>query len=130
MIESVDQGVGKIMSTLDDLDLADNTVVIFFSDNGGHGTVTSMAPLRGSKGMLYEGGIREPLIIRWPGKIKPGTTCDIPVIGIDFYPTILEITGISKPAEQVLDGQSLVSSIYAKWEIETNGNILAFSCLP
>ena len=108
MIESTDQGVGRIMDKLDELGLSDNTVVIFFSDNGGYGPVTTMAPLRGSKGMLYEGGIRVPLIIRWPGKIEPGSVCEEPVIGIDFYPTILQMAGVSQPENYTLDGVSLL----------------------
>jgi arylsulfatase A-like enzyme len=108
MIESSDQGVGRILARLDELGLADNTIVVFFSDNGGHGGVTSMAPLRGAKGMLYEGGIREPLIVRWPGKVKAGSRCGTAVIGIDFYPTFLEIAGAAAPKGQVLDGESLV----------------------
>ena len=108
MIESTDEGVGRIMAKLDELKLADDTVVIFFSDNGGHGGVTSMAPLRGAKGMLYEGGIREPMIVRWPGRAKAGSRCETAVIGVDFYPTLLEIAGAKRPKGQVLDGVSLV----------------------
>jgi len=108
MIESTDQGVGRIMAKLDELKLADETVVVFFSDNGGHGQVTSMAPLRGSKGMLYEGGIREPMIVRWPGKVAAGSRCETAVIGVDFYPTFLEIAGAPVPKGKVLDGESLV----------------------
>ena len=67
-----------------------------------------MSPLRGSKGMLYEGGIREPMIVRWPGEVSPGTRCDIPVISIDFYPTFLGIAGISKPIDLVLDGENIL----------------------
>jgi len=108
MIESLDQGVGRILKKIDELGLTQNTVVIFFSDNGGVRRITSMAPLRGGKGMLYEGGIRVPLIVRWPGVTMPNTTCDTPVIGIDFFPTLLEIAGVKKPSGQVLDGVSLV----------------------
>ncbi len=108
MIESTDQGVGRIMAKLDELNLADNTIVFFFSDNGGVKGITSNEPLRGGKGMLYEGGIREPTIVRWPGVTRPGSTCGEPVIGIDFYPTILEMTGAPKPAGKVLDGVSIV----------------------
>jgi len=108
MIESTDQGVGRIMGKLDELKLAADTVVIFFSDNGGVGGITDNSPLRGAKGMLYEGGIREPMIVRWPGKVKAGGTCGAAVIGIDFYPTFLEIAGAPRPEGQVLDGVSLV----------------------
>ncbi|OHB79461.1 MAG: hypothetical protein A2Z25_07635, partial [Planctomycetes bacterium RBG_16_55_9] len=109
MIESTDQGVGRIMAKLDELDLAENTVVFFFSDNGGVRTITSNEPLRGGKGMLYEGGIREPMCVRWPGVVKPGTRCDTPIIGIDFYPTLLDIAGLSKPQGKLLDGVNIVS---------------------
>jgi len=107
MIESVDQSVGSILGRLDDLGLRDDTIVLFFSDNGGYGPATSMEPLRGAKGMLYEGGIRVPLIVRWPGKVEPGATCAAPVIGTDLFPTFLDITGAPRPQEQPLDGESL-----------------------
>jgi arylsulfatase A-like enzyme len=109
MIESVDQSVAAVLKKLDDLKLKDNTVVFFFSDNGGHANFTSMTPLRGSKGMLYEGGIRVPSAVRWPNKAKAGTLCDTPIIGIDFYPTMLEMAGLRKPRGYTLDGQSIVS---------------------
>ena len=108
MIESMDDSIGTVLDTLDRLDLTDNTIVIFTSDNGGHGGVTSNTPLRGSKGMLYEGGIRVPMVIRWPGMVRPGTVCDEPVIGIDLYPTILEATQTNLPVEVRLDGVSLI----------------------
>ncbi|MHC4691854.1 MAG: sulfatase [Planctomycetota bacterium] len=108
MVESMDDSVGAVCDKLDELGLSDNTVVFFFSDNGGYANATSMIPLRGSKGMLYEGGIRVPMIARWPGKIKSDSSCDVPVIGIDFYPTFLEIAGADKPAGHILDGRSIV----------------------
>ncbi len=108
MVESVDQSVGRIMDKLDELQLAENTVVMFFSDNGGHASYTDMVPLRGSKGMFYEGGIREPMIARWLGEINPDTRCEVPVISTDFFPTILDIAGIEKPEDKVLDGESLL----------------------
>lgn len=111
MIESVDRSVGRIMDRLDDLGLSENTVVVFFSDNGPHGAISSAAPLRGSKGMLYEGGIREPMIVRWPGRIDPGSRCDTPVIGIDFFPTFLDLAGAPRPDGHILDGESLVPLI-------------------
>ena len=109
MVESVDESVGRVLEKLDELEIADNTVVIFFSDNGGFGGATSNHPLRGAKGMLYEGGIREPMIVRWPSVTRAGATCDEPVIGIDFYPTLLEIAGAKPTKDYVLDGVSLVS---------------------
>lgn len=116
MVEHVDDSVGRVMKKLDELKLADNTVVIFFSDNGGlrqhfkkiGPIVTTNAPLRDEKGTLYEGGIREPLIVRWPGHVKAGATCSEPVTSVDFYPTMLELAGAKPPAGQALDGVSLV----------------------
>ncbi len=108
MVESVDQGVGRILDKLRELGLEENTVVILSSDNGGVKGITSQAPLRGGKGMLYEGGIRVPLVVRWPGKVRPGSRCDTPVIGVDFLPTFLEIAGVPRPKGLVLDGVSIV----------------------
>ncbi|MDA1013443.1 MAG: sulfatase [Planctomycetota bacterium] len=108
MVESVDMSVGRVLKQLDDLQLAENTLVVFFSDNGGFGGATSNHPLRGAKGMLYEGGIREPMIVRWPGVTRPGSQCHEPVIGIDLYPTFLEATGTARPKNYELDGLSLV----------------------
>ena len=119
MVYSVDESVGRVMKTLDDLKLADNTVLIFTSDNGGvggyvregikkAGDVTDNAPLRSGKGSLYEGGTRDPFIVRWPGVAQPGSTCDVPTIHVDLFPTLLEIAAAPKP-RQVLDGESLVA---------------------
>jgi arylsulfatase A-like enzyme len=118
MIESVDQSVGRVLAKLDELKLADRTVVIFASDNGGVGgyaaagvnarAVTDNAPLRGGKGMLYEGGVRVPFIVRWPGVVQPGVVCDAPAIHVDLFPTLLEIAGARHPEGQPLDGVSLV----------------------
>jgi arylsulfatase A-like enzyme len=108
MVESVDDSVGAVLGKLDQLQLAENTVVLFFSDNGGHAGATSNYPLRGAKGMLYEGGIREPMIVRWPGVTEPGSLCHEPVIGVDYYPTLLEITGTAPPEDYQLDGVSFV----------------------
>ena len=107
MVESLDQGVGRIMKALDDLKLTGKTLVVFTSDNGGVKGITSMAPLRGGKGMLYEGGIRVPLVARWPQKIGPGVRCREPVISIDFYPTLLALAGVKRPQEHVLDGADI-----------------------
>lgn len=107
MIESVDDSVGRVLQKLEELKLANNTLVIFFSDNGGHSGATKNHPLRGAKGMLYEGGIREPLLVKWPGVTKAGSKCDDVVIGIDLYPTLLDITKIAKPDDVPLDGLSI-----------------------
>jgi arylsulfatase A-like enzyme len=107
MLACLDEGVGRLLAALDDLKLSDNTIVIFTSDNGGSSKSTSNLPLRGAKGMLFEGGIRVPLCVRWSGKIKPGSS-DVPVTGVDFYPTFLELAGAPRPKDSLLDGESLV----------------------
>ena len=112
MVESMDAAVGRLMRTLDDAGVADNTIVVFFSDNGGvfwnpgagmlhpeyrEVPITSNAPLRGGKATVYEGGTREPCVVVWPGRVKPGSRSDEVISSIDFFPTLLEMTGV-KPA--------------------------------
>ncbi len=110
MVEDLDSSVGRVLKKLDELGIADRTLVVFTSDNGGlstaEGSPTSNAPLRAGKGWLYEGGIREPLIIRWPGVVKAGMTSEIPVITTDFYPTLLEAAGLKPRPDQHRDGLS------------------------
>lgn len=114
MIASVDESVGRVMAKLDELKLTQDTVLIFASDNGGVGGygeisgkgVTNNAPLRGGKGMLYEGGTRVPLIVRWPGRIKPGSTITEPTIHVDLFTTFLDLAKAPKP-KHTLDGVSL-----------------------
>jgi len=113
MVHSVDDAVGRITETLDELGLADNTVFIFTSDNGGlsdypqiHGP-TNNAPLHAGKGFPYEGGIRVPLIVRWPGVVRPGSVCDAPVTSVDYLPTIVRAAGLSPPNDRVIDGEDL-----------------------
>lgn len=127
MVESVDESVGRVMGKLRSFGIEDNTIVIFTSDNGGMSAAnfgrpnrvvksdrldaafsTSNRPLRGAKGWLYEGGIRVPLIIKWPGQSTAGNTCQEPVIGTDYYPTILEMIGAPAMPNQHSDGESLV----------------------
>lgn len=115
MIEHVDQSVGRVMETLQRLGIAERTVVIFTSDNGGLSVeegpktpATTNAPLREGKGYLYEGGIRVPLIVSWPGATRPGSVCEVPVSSIDLYPTILQIAGTPGDPKHVPDGESLV----------------------
>ena len=108
MIESVDTGVGRLLDQLDELGLRDQTVVLLHSDNGGFGPATNMHPLFGYKGTYYEGGIRVPLVVRWPGVVRAGSRCDSPVISTDVYPTFAEIMGASPPAKQIQDGESLI----------------------
>jgi len=118
MIESMDESVGSINSTLEELGLSENTLLIFFSDNGGHGTYTCQEPLRGGKGMFYEGGIRVPMFVRWPGKVEAGTTCDQPVISTDFYPTFVELAGAKPPVDYPLDGRSLLPLLEGAGELD------------
>lgn len=111
MVEAMDLAVGKVLDALDRLDLTRDTVVFFMSDNGGlstsEGHPTCNLPLRAGKGWLYEGGIREPMIVRWPGRIQAGSVCDEPVISTDFYPTMLEMAGLPAAPQQHLDGRSM-----------------------
>lgn len=102
-----DAGVGQLLDKLKELGLAENTLVLFTSDNGGT-QQSSQEPLRGNKGCYYEGGIREPMIVRWPGVTKAGSRCDAPVINIDFYPSFLDAAGAKTPEGKVLDGESIV----------------------
>ncbi len=115
MVESIDESVGRVVKKIDTLGLTENTVFIFTSDNGGLDAAegkgekaTSNAPLKGGKGHLYEGGIREPLCIVWPGVTKPRSQSDFPVISTDFYPTITQMAGIGRPMGRPVDGVSLV----------------------
>ena len=114
MIDVMDQNVGKIQNTIKQLGLTENTFLIFTSDNGAHNVISDQKPLRAGKGAYYEGGIREPLVIVWPGKIRAGSKCDVPVTNIDFYPTILEVAGIKQPLTGNLDGQSLLPLLFEK----------------
>ena len=138
MLASVDESLGRVLDTLDRLGLADNTLVIFYSDNGGNvhsnvpGTAktdraeragspmladwrkwagdqppTNNAPLREGKGRIYEGGQRVPLMVRWPGRTKSGSTSDTVVGPLDLYPTILDCVGVERPRQQTIDGESL-----------------------
>lgn len=106
-IYDMDAGIGALLQKMADLGLDKNTLVVFTSDNGGAPKL-SQEPLRGNKGAYYEGGIREPMIVRWPGIVGPGTHCDVPVINIDFFPTFLEASRTPVPAGKIVDGESLV----------------------
>ena len=108
MIESIDDGVGMIMDKLHKLGLDDDTIVIFTSDNGGETNITSNAPLRQGKSSLYEGGIRIPMIVRWPGKVPGNTLAEQPVNMMDLYPTLLDAVKIKPDARQKLDGTSIL----------------------
>jgi arylsulfatase A-like enzyme len=121
MVHSMDDAVGRLLGTVDELGLADDTIIIFFSDNGGihwpsrqcypELPVTSNAPLRGGKATIYEGGSREPLIVVWPGAVQAASTSDEIVQSIDFYPTILEMLGLERQPGQEFDGISMVPAL-------------------
>ena len=125
MIYSVDENVGKLMKALDALGLADDTMVVFTSDNGGlstsegpnpwdwtsQGHNTANLPLRGGKGWLYEGGVRVPTIVRFPGVTKAGSVCDVPVTSTDYYPTFLDVAGLPAKPKQHADGVSIVAAL-------------------
>jgi uncharacterized sulfatase len=108
MLEHLDNEVGRLLAKLDELKLSDNTLVIFTSDNGGLSRVTNNAPLREGKGSPYEGGIRVPLIMRWPAKVKAGSECDAPVHAVDFYPTFAALADAPPTSVHPLDGESLL----------------------
>ena len=112
MVESLDSAIGRVLARLDDLNLRDSTAVVFTSDNGGNATSeglpTSNLPYRGGKGWIYEGGLRVPLVVRWPGVAAPGTVCAVPAVTTDFYPTLLEMAGLPAKPEQHVDGVSFV----------------------
>lgn len=110
LIKGMDRSIGAILDKLDELKLSDNTTVMLISDNGGHPTMTRNTPLRGGKSMLYEGGVRVPMIVRWPGRTQPGTVCDVPSDIADIYPTLMDIAGVDYSdfkADPTTDGQSL-----------------------
>ncbi|MFW6161920.1 MAG: sulfatase [Planctomycetota bacterium] len=151
MLWSVDQSLGRVLDKLDALGIADDTVVLFFSDNGGNvhsntatdpkmkrikpghrrwpmvrdwrqyaGTrpPTNNAPLRGGKATIWEGGTREPLLVRWPGVVQPGSVCSELVSSIDFYPTLLDITGARAKPGQVIDGVSLLPLLEGETKLD------------
>jgi len=121
MIESIDQSMAKVKATLDELGIADNTIIIFTADNGGLSTrgnnrqlATSNYPLRYGKGWLYEGGIREAFIVKWPGQAKPGQVSDALVTGTDIYPTVLQMAGLEQRPHDHKDGLDVTSAIKGK----------------
>ena len=129
MVENLDENVGRILDKLAELKLDENTIVIFTSDNGGlstaelglagaaarwamtEGSPTSNLPLRAGKGWAYEGGVREPLLVKWPGTTRPGSVCPKPVASLDFFPTILAMAGLPPLPQQHLDGTTLVPEL-------------------
>lgn len=108
MVENVDTQIGRLVHQLKVSGKLENTIIIFTSDNGGHYGITKQWPLRSGKGSYYEGGIREPMFVVWKGKIEAGSKSEEPVSQLDFYPTILDMAGISKPENKILDGTSVL----------------------
>ena len=136
MVASVDESVGRLLETLDELKIADHTAVIFMSDNGGLAsaeykgqTPTSNKPLKAGKGFLYEGGIREPMIVKWPGVTKAGSQCDVPVISTDFYPTMLEMAGVTKDPGKSGGWRQYCAAAQADRDPQTGCALLALSAL-
>ena len=118
MVETVDDGVGRLMTALREKEIEENTLVIFTSDNGGMSKATDNSPLRANKGSNYEGGLRVPVIVKWPGVTEPGSISDEPVISTDFYPTILGATGLPKRPLQHVDGVDLLSVLKGRSKID------------
>ncbi|MEP2775793.1 MAG: sulfatase [Luteolibacter sp.] len=109
MIEALDNSVGRIHEKLAELGLAENTLVIFSSDNGGVGSITPLKPLKGAKGSFYEGGVRVPTTMVWPNTIKAGSRSETPITSVDFMPTFAEVAGAKLPDSQPVDGSSFVA---------------------
>jgi arylsulfatase A-like enzyme len=118
MVENLDIQIGRLVTELKKSGKLDNTFILFTSDNGGHYGITKQWPLRSGKGSYYEGGIREPMFVRWPGKVTAGTKTDVPVTNLDFYPTLLEVAGAEKPSGKILDGQSILPVLTGKGTME------------
>ncbi len=118
MVQSLDEAVGRLLGVLDELKLSENTIIVFFSDNGGNMydrvngiPPTSNAPLRGGKATIYEGGTREPCIVIWPGKVKPGARSEVFLSSVDWYPTLLDMAGVQPKQAVQLDGVSQVPAL-------------------
>ena len=114
MIEAADVSVGRVREALQGQGVAENTLFVFTSDNGGHSGATWCEPLKGAKGAFYEGGIRVPLIMSWPGTIEAGSVCKTPVTGVDYLPTFADLAGAELPAYQPVDGESVVPLMKGK----------------
>ncbi|MFZ5830429.1 MAG: sulfatase, partial [Planctomycetota bacterium] len=133
MIASVDESVGRILRKIDELGLGEKTLVIFSSDNGGVGgyerlgiarDTTDNTPLRGGKGMFYEGGVRVPYVFRWTGKVAAGKVCDEPINSVDLYPTLLDVTGAARPEGYTLDGASYLPCLLSDGTAQLDRDVL------
>ena len=121
MVQSMDENVGKVLDAIDRLGLADRTIIVFFSDNGGNmyneidgTTPTANRPLRGGKGTTWEGGVRVPAVVVWPGVVEPGSRSEAFITSTDFYPTLLEMAGLPPSDGQTFDGRSFVPALKGK----------------
>ncbi|WKN32484.1 sulfatase [Porifericola rhodea] len=113
MVASMDENLGRLLALLDELELRENTLIIFSSDNGGIRSISSQEPLRAGKGSYYEGGIRVPMLVSWPGQIEEGSQCDVPVSNLDIYPSIQALLGIQNN-NPLLDGDDISPLWYGK----------------
>ncbi|MGM0376532.1 MAG: sulfatase [Bacteroidota bacterium] len=118
MVENLDIQIGRMIDNLKETGKLENTFILFSSDNGGLYGITKQWPLRSGKGSYYEGGIREPMFVSWPGKVAAGTKTDVPVTNLDFYPTLLEVAGVEQPAGKILDGQSILPILTGNGRLE------------
>jgi arylsulfatase A-like enzyme len=122
MVYNLDYNIGRLMDTLNKKGIADNTIIIFTSDNGGlstaEGSPTCNAPLNEGKGWMYEGGVREPLIVKWPGVVESGSVCKEPTTTPDFYPTMLEMAGLCLIPEQHVDGISILPLLKGEQKLD------------
>lgn len=118
MVESLDENVGRLLKRLEESGVRENTIIVFTSDNGGHLPATSIEPLRSYKGSLYEGGIRVPCIIDWPGVIAPGSVSDAPIHGVDFFATLLAMAGLPLQPDHHEDSVNLVPLMKGQEDFE------------
>ena len=114
MIKAIDDGVGKIVSELKNLDIKERTIIVFYSDNGGYGPATSMRPLKGYKGTYFEGGIRVPFFVNWPKIVNPQRRCSTPITGVDIYPTLCDMINNDNKSKHNVDGVSIVPLLKGK----------------
>ena len=114
MVEAVDTSVGRIADRVDALGIAENTLIVFISDNGGLPNVSQLDPLRGQKGSLFEAGVRVPACMRWTGTVEPKSTCDTPITSVDFLPTFASLGGAKLPTSQPVDGTDISPLLFGK----------------
>lgn len=114
MIEAVDKSVGRVAAKVDELGIAESTLIVFTSDNGGLPSVSQLDPLRGQKGSLFEAGVRVPACMRWTGRIRPESSCNTPITSVDFLPTFAKLSGGQLPTTQPVDGTDISPLMFGK----------------